>query len=134
MNNYTFTGNLTKDPVSRTVNGRTGQISVCNFSVAVNDRLGDKDYVTYVNVSAWGKTGEVCQKYLAKGRKVRVSGRSSVNAYTSSTGECKASLEVRAGEVEFLSSRPVNDGVEPAPNYEAAAPVVVEVDEDQLPF
>ena len=134
MNTYTFTGNLTRDPETRSVKGRTGPVNVCNFAVAINERVGDKDMVSYVNVSAWGKTADVCQKYLAKGRKVRISGRPMASAYMSSSGECKASLEVRANEVEFLSARPANEVAQPAPNYDAAQPTVVEVDEDQLPF
>lgn len=137
MNKYEFIGRLTRDPELHNVSSADGSASrqVCNFSVAVNERYNNKKYVTYVEVSAWGKLGETCAKYLTKGREVSVSGRPSARAYTGNDGTLKASLAVSAATVEFLSARPAADASAPAPNYEAAAaPVIMEVDDGILPF
>lgn len=125
MNKLTIIGNLTRDPETRTTqSGKT----VCSFTVAVNRRTQDE--ADYFRVSAWGKLGDSCQNYLAKGRKVAVVGSVSVNAYTTQNGENRASLEVFAQDVEFLSSK--NEG------QQNAAPVqdkgYVEVDDDDLPW
>lgn len=104
MNRTVIIGNLTRDPQVRTfTNGDT----VCNFTVAVNrpkkqDGTQDADYF---GVSAWGKVGDNCQKYLAKGRKVCVIGPVSARAYVRDDGTAAASLEIKANDVEFLSSR-----------------------------
>ena len=60
-----------------------------------------------------------------------MSGAVSLNTYTAKDGTTKASLEVNADEVEFLSPRDAAD----APSQPATPPgmVVVEQDDD-LPF
>ena len=62
------TGNLTRDPELRTTpNGA----SVCSFSVAVNrvyrDASGEqKEDVSFIDCSAWGKLGEMINQYAKK--------------------------------------------------------------------
>ena len=145
MNKLTIIGNLTRDPELRTTS--TG-VSVCDFTVAVNRRQrkdaqnGQPD-ADFFRVSAWRERGELCAKYLAKGRKVCVIGPVSVRTYTGNDGVMRASLEVTADEVEFLSSR--NDAeaagsytapaVEaPAPSAETPAAGFTAVETDELPF
>jgi single-strand DNA-binding protein len=99
MNKLTIIGNLTAAPEERTIpSGKT----VTTFTVAVS-RKADRDKTDFFRCSAWGKTGEVCGRYLDKGRKVCVVGEVSARAYTDKQGEPKASLEVFVTEVEFLS-------------------------------
>lgn len=100
MNKLTIIGNLTRDPELRTT---TSGKSVCDFTVAVN-RRGTTKEADFFRVSAWDKTGENCAKYLKKGRKVCVVGPVSVRTFESQNGT-KASLEVRADDVEFLSAK-----------------------------
>ena len=114
MNKLMIIGNLTRDPESRTnSNGK----SVCNFSVAVNrkqkNQQGQQD-ADFFRVAAWGVMGENCQKYLTKGRKVAVTGSVSVHTYQAQDGTTKASMEVFAEEVEFLSPRGEASGAAPA--------------------
>lgn len=109
MQIITIIGNLTKDPETRTApSGNT----VCNFTVAVNRRKKEQQETDFFRVSAWGKLGESCQKYLAKGRKVCVIGTVSAHAYTTQEGTAMASLDVMAGEVEFLSPKETMTPVE----------------------
>lgn len=98
MNTCIIIGNLTAKPELRTT---TSGKDVASFTVAVNG-YGDK--VDYFRVSAFGKLAENCARYLDKGRKVSVSGSVSVSSYTSRDGTAKASLELLASSVEFLSS------------------------------
>src|SRR5579885_3246341 len=62
-------GNLCRDPETRTTAGGT---SLCKFSLAVNrkwkDQAGElKEEATFVDVTAWGKTGEAVAQYTRKG-------------------------------------------------------------------
>lgn len=108
MNKLTIIGNLTRDPETRTTS--TGS-TVCTFTVAVNRRSrSDQQEADFFRVSAWGKLGENCQRYLAKGRKVAVEGPVIANAYSAQDGTPMASLEVTAHDVEFLSSNRGEDG------------------------
>ena len=120
MNKLTIIGNLTRDPELRTT---SAGVSVCDFTVAVNrrqrrDAQNGQPEADFFRVSAWRERGELCAKYLAKGRKVCVVGPVSVHTYTGNDGTTRASLEVNADDVEFLSSR--NDG-EAAGGYTAPA-------------
>jgi len=135
MNSLTIIGNLVRDPESRTTNDNK---TVCNFTVAVNRRQRDKDGNTvadFFRVSAWGKTGEVCQKFLTKGRKVGVTGSVSVHAFSGQDGTPKASLEVYANDVEFLSSGNGNEQQNAhAPAADPSGGTVVDIDSESLPF
>lgn len=102
MNKLTIIGNLTADPeVRSTTTGKT----VCNFTVAVNRRrkVDGQPEADFFRVSVWNQLGEICGKYLAKGRKVSVIGSVSLRTWESN-GKHGASLEVLADDVEFLSS------------------------------
>lgn len=102
MNKLIIIGNLTADPQLRTTpNG----VSVCDFTLSVNDRKGGDNNATYFRVTVWRQLGEACHKYLAMGRKAFVSGPVSVRTYQDRNGETRASLEVTADDVEFLTSR-----------------------------
>lgn len=113
MNRTEFIGNLTADPEQRAVSDTA---AVTNFTVAVNERTRTGTITTFYRVSAWGKLGDVCRDNLHKSSKVRVSGTVSARAFIGQDGNPRASLEVRAREVEFLTPRPRdNDGTEYAP-------------------
>ena len=139
MNRLTIIGNLTRDPELRTTS--TG-INVCSFTVAVNRRRSansNQPEADFFRVSAWRQLGENCQRYLAKGRKVAVVGPVSVQTYTGADGTTRASLEVTADDVEFLSSRNEDAGYAPAAPAQpvSAAPAMngfEEVDDEDLPF
>ena len=132
MERVEIIGNLVRDPdVRETQNGSY----VCVFDVAVNRRVNGRDEARYYSVNAWEKLGEVCAKYLAKGRKVFVSGRPDAQAWIGrDTGEARGAIRITASNVEFLSG--ANAAAEAAP---AAAPAAkgegfTEVQDDELPF
>ena len=145
MNKLTIIGNLTRDPEMRTTS--TG-INVTTFTVAVNrrgrrDEQSNQPDADFFRVSAWRALGENCAKFLQKGRKVAVVGAVSLHMYTGSDGQTRASLEVNADDVEFLSSRSDAEaavGGYTAPAAEApaaepqATPGFTAVETDELPF
>lgn len=142
MNRITLIGNLCNNPTSRT----TGSGIICTtFTLAVNRRnrssaAEGQPEADFFRVTAWRGLGEICAKYLAKGRKVAVVGPVSLNTFTGKDGANHATLEVTADDVEFLSSR--SDGPAAATVDTGAAPAgsksepskYVEVETDDLPF
>lgn len=142
MNKCFIIGNLTRDPELRsTPNG----IAVCNFTVAVNRRraagaeASQGPEADFFRVTAWRQLGENCNRYLAKGRKVAVVGSVQVSTYTAQDGTTRASLDVMADDVEFLSPRGDESG-NPSAGYQASNQSAdtkggfVKVDDEELPF
>ena len=126
MNKLVLTGNLTRSPELRsTPNG----IPVCTFTIAVNGRKSD-DPTAYFRITVWRQLAEICNRYLTKGKKVFVSGPVSVSTYTAKDGTTRASLEVTADDVEFLS--PAGTGAENATVDERAG--FVKAEDEELPF
>ena len=105
MNKLTIIGNLTADPELRTI---PSGVNVCTFTVAVNRRYSsskEERQTDFFRVAAWRQLGENCARYLTKGKKVAVIGEVSARAFEGKDGSLRASLEVTADEVEFLSPR-----------------------------
>ena len=130
MNKLTIIGNLTRDPELRTT---SAGVSVCSFTVAVNRRNRNQNgqaEADFFRVSAWRERGETCAKYLTKGKKVCVIGPVSVKTYQANDGTTKASLEVTADDVEFLSAR----DQENAPEVDQQSGYVKANVDDELPF
>jgi len=136
-------GNVGRDPEMRYT--PSGQ-AVTSFSVATNRQYTNNNGETvketiWFRVSAWGKTGEVVNQYLKKGAKVLVEGRLTADpatggprVWTGQDGSTRASFEVSAQTVRFLSSR--NEASEPGPSggqaaEEGGAPAG---DEGDIPF
>ena len=98
-------GNLGGDPeMNKTRDGK----AVCNFSLAVSEQWYDannqrQERTTWCRVSVWGKLAEACQQYLSKGSKAMVIGKPTARGFTDRNGEVRASLDVVAREVKFLS-------------------------------
>ena len=92
-------GNLARDPESR----QAGETNVTRLVVAVNDSYS-KDKVSYVDVEAWGKLGENCQKYLTKGRQALVDGRLVQDTWEKD-GKKNSKLYVKADNIQFLGSK-----------------------------
>ncbi|NQU30060.1 MAG: single-stranded DNA-binding protein [Anaerolineae bacterium] len=112
-------GNLGNDPEMRyTPNGQ----AVTNLSIATNRQYtansGEKvKETTWFRVSVWGKQAEACNTYLKKGSKVLVEGRMTADSatggpriWTANDGSPRASFEVTAQTVRFLSSRSDDQG------------------------
>ena len=150
MNKVFLIGNLTRDPEMRTT--QSG-VSLCSFTIAVNRRRGNnaeagQPEADFFRITAWRQLGDICGRYLAKGRKVAITGTVAASAYVGQDGQARASLEVQADDVEFLT--PKGEAGD-AGAYAPAAPAAphannagygsapqgggfVQVDEEELPF
>jgi len=72
-----------------------------------------------VDVTVFGNQAQVCNQYLAKGRRVAIEGRLQHSEWQAEDGSRRQKLEVIASSVEFLDKKPSED---PEPEaVEAAA-------------
>jgi single-strand DNA-binding protein len=131
-------GNLGRDPEKRfTPSGQT----VTNFSVATSEKWTGQDgqqqeRTIWWRISVFGRMAEVCEQYLRKGSKVLVEGRMAADPktgnprlWTGQDGQARASFEVNASAVKFLSPR--TEGGAPVGEAMEAEPPT---DEAEIPF
>ena len=134
-------GNLGRDPEMRYT--PSGQ-AVTSFSVATNRQYtansGEKiKETTWFRISAWGRLAETCSQYLHKGSKVLIEGRLSPDPqtggpriWTGQDGAPRASYEITAQTVRFLSAR--NEAPAGGTDFPAAPGAPADAGEDDIPF
>ncbi len=119
VNKVILIGNLGKDPEVRFT--QTGS-AVANFSIATSEQWNDRDgkrqeRTEWHNVVVWGKQGELCGQYLAKGRQVYVEGSIRTRSYDDKNGNKRYVTEIVAQRVRFLGG---GGGTRMAPEADAA--------------
>lgn len=140
-----ITGNLTRDPELRST--QSGN-NVCSFSVAVNrvyrDTNGEqKEDVSFIDCSAWGKLGETISQYAKKGSGVLVSGRLNQRTWEDKTGNKRSSVEIVVEDFNFVGGGSRESGATssydaPAVSSDSASTVPDEIPEEidlsEVPF
>jgi len=107
LNKVMLIGNLTRDPELRVTPKGT---AICQFSLAVNRKFrdesgADREEVTYVDIEAWGKSGENIAKYCTKGRPLFVEGRLRLDQWEDkNTKEKRSRMKVVCDNFQFLGS------------------------------
>lgn len=130
MNQIIVVGNVGNAEFSYTKTGK----AVLKFSVAVNKHWkgadGErKEETTWFKVTVWEKYAEALSAIIRKGSLVMVQGEVSVSAYLDKAGEAKASLEVRATNVQnFTPKSRSATGTEPDTNVSG------ETEMEDMPF
>ncbi len=125
FNKVILLGNLTRDPELRyTPQGA----AVCEFALALNSvytnkQTGQKvEEVSYIDLVAWGKTGETIAEYMKKGRQIMVEGRLKQDRWDSQDGKKMSKVRVTVESFTFVGARPGGEGGGPAPKGGGAAP------------
>lgn len=105
MNKIILMGRLTRDIETRYT--QTNNTLVASFSLAVNRRFAQdgQPNADFINIVAWGKTGEFCKNYFKKGMQVSVIGRLQIRNYDDENGQKRYVTEVVAEEVYFADSK-----------------------------
>ena len=90
----------------------TGGATKCSFRLAVqrrftNQQTGQRE-ADFIPIVAWRQTGELCAKYLTKGRKCAVCGSIQTRSYDAKDGSKRYVTEIIADEVQFLGSLPAS--------------------------
>ncbi len=98
----TLVGNLTADPVLRTIDENR---KVCHKRLAVNDQK-DQPPLS-IDIATFGSQAEACVKYLAKGRAIAVTGRLISREWVAND-RTRRSKHTVVGHVQF-GGRPNHD-------------------------
>ena len=92
----TIIGRLTADPEIKFTNNGTALV---NFSVAVNRKKGDEEYVSYFDVTAWGTLAQGVADTLHKGDRVVVNGFLTQDRYENKEGKTVSKTLISAEAV-----------------------------------
>ena len=106
-NHVQLIGNVGQDP---TITNLESGKKVARFSVATNenykDSKGEKQTDTnWHNIVAWGKTAEIIEKYVTKGKEIGISGKLKTRSYETEDGNQRYVTEMEAQEILLLGNR-----------------------------
>ena len=104
MNSVSLIGRLTRDPDVR----YKEDMAIARFSLAVaRPKMNGKEATSdFPSCIAFGKTAEMIEKYLGKGRLIGVTGRLQTGNYTDKDGKKVYTTDVVIDHVEFLDKKP----------------------------
>jgi single-strand DNA-binding protein len=106
-NHVQLIGNVGQEP---TITNLDSGKKVARFSLATNeyykDAKGEKQTDTnWHTVVAWGKTAEIIEKFVGKGKEIGVTGKLKTRTYTTDEGNERYVTEVEANEILLLGSK-----------------------------
>ena len=104
-NKVQLIGNLGKDP--EIINLESGK-TLAKFSIATNESYknaqGEKVTDTqWHNIVAWGKTAQIIEKYVTKGKEVAIEGKLATRSWEDKDGMKRYITEVVCSELLMLS-------------------------------
>ena len=137
MNQVSLIGRLTRDPEVRY--GAQSQLAVARFSIAI-DRMkksdGSEAGADFPSIVCFGKTAELCERYLKKGRLVGITGKLQTGSYEKN-GQKVYTTDVVADRVEFLEWGEKSESgfkAEPAPSESKRPGGFESITTDDIPF
>tara|TARA_R110000868_G_scaffold163857_1_gene396242 strand:- start:115 stop:459 length:345 start_codon:yes stop_codon:yes gene_type:complete len=106
-NHVQLIGNVGQDP---TITNLESGKKVARFSLATNeyykDAKGEKKQTTnWHTVVAWGKTAEIIEKFVSKGKELGITGKLRTRTYTTDDGNERYVTEIEANEILLLGSK-----------------------------
>jgi len=106
-NKVQLIGNLGNDP--EIVNLESGK-TLAKFSIATNESYknatGEKVTDTqWHNIVAWGKTAEIIEKYVSKGKEVAIEGKLTSRSWEDKDGIKRYITEVVCNELLMLGNK-----------------------------
>ena len=119
LNQCNFIGRLGADPESRAL--PSGD-AVCNFRIACGWKTKDKEGTEWVPAVAFGKLGEICERYLKKGSRVFISGSFRTRKWQGQDGQDRYSTEIIVSDMQMLDSKPSGDQSPAQGGYQQSAP------------
>ncbi len=109
LNKVMLIGNLTRDPALKYL--PNSQNAVVDFGIACNRKFRtatgeDREEVTFVDITAFGKQAEVINQYMTKGKPIFIEGRLKLDQWEDKNGGGKRSkLSVVVDNFQFLGGR-----------------------------
>ena len=114
-----LTGNVGRDPELKKIGN---ELSVVNLSLASTRYKKGGNVSDWYELSAFGKTAEVINSYIAKGDSITVSGQPFIDVYTNKDGKEVKSIKVKVDNVKLPKKSESNKGSETSSEWESDIP------------
>ena len=106
-NRVQLIGNVGNDPEVKTFEGGK---KVANLTIATNESYrndkGEKvEQTEWHRVVAWGKTAEIIEKYVMKGKEIAIEGKLTYRSYDDKDGTKRFLTEIRIEEMVLLGNK-----------------------------
>ncbi len=103
-NRVQLIGHVGQEPEIKNLEGgkKLANISIATNEVYYKDN-GDKvEKTEWHRVTAWGKTAEIIEKYVAKGKEIAIDGKLTTRSYDDKDGNKRYITEIVANEILLL--------------------------------
>ena len=139
FNRVVMFGNLTRDCELRYLPSGG---AVCTTGIATNRKFKKQDgsqgeEVCFIDITFFGRTAEIANQYLGKGKKVLVEGRLKQESWTDQQGQKRSKHSITVETLQMIDSRQAEGGeAQQAPqensNYQGHD--IPDIDPDEVPF
>ena len=108
FNKVILIGNLTRDVELKYTPSGT---AIAKFGLATNRTFKDnltgenKQEVMFIDITVFGRSAEVANQYLSKGRRVLIEGRLVLDQWVDSAGNKRSKHSIVAERVQFMDSK-----------------------------
>jgi len=154
FNKVILIGNLTRDVELRYTPSGT---AIAKFGLATNRTYKDsvtgenKQEVMFIDITVFGRSAEIANQYLGKGRRVLIEGRLVLDTWVDSNGQKRSKHSIVAERVQFMDSKASSEGgnvggyeqsyTQPQPQPQMQQQTQknneipsIDIDEDEIPF
>ena len=149
-NKVILVGNLTRDVELKYTPSGT---AIAKFGLATNRNYKDqmtgenKQEVMFIDITVFGRSAEIANQYLAKGRRVLVEGRLVFEQWVDNTGQKRSKHSIVAEKLQFMDSKAQSESEFGSSEYNPPKPQMqqqtqqkpneipsIDIDEDDIPF
>ncbi|MHC3995702.1 single-stranded DNA-binding protein [Thiomicrolovo sp. ZZH C-3] len=107
FNTVILVGNLTRDPELKYTQGG---LAICKTGIATNRKFkkqnGEQvDETMFIDITFFGRSGEIVNQYLRKGSKVLIEGRLMLEQWTDQNGQKRSKHSISVEDMKMLDSR-----------------------------
>ena len=104
-NRVQLIGRVGQDPEVKTLDGgkKLATVSIATNDVYYKENGDNVEQTEWHRVTAWGKTADIIEKYVVKGKEIGIEGKLTHRSYDDKNGEKRYVTEIVANEVLLLS-------------------------------
>ncbi|MBC7438762.1 MAG: single-stranded DNA-binding protein [Flavobacterium sp.] len=103
-NRVQLIGNVGNDPEIKNLDGgkKLASLSIATNESYTNDKGEKVEQTEWHRVTAWGKTAEIIEKYVTKGKEVAIEGKLSHRSYDDKNGEKRYITEIVVSGIQLF--------------------------------